>query len=111
MDEKENGLALPEEEHFYMKLKRFEDLVMIVLSPMAPSYLCHTEKAGKQVYFAILPVIGETIVCYVEAPLIKKKYAVLNTITHEVTYSDEFSTDPTKRHVLIIDVVEQNLIE
>ncbi|WXG43559.1 MAG: hypothetical protein WED04_05885 [Promethearchaeati archaeon SRVP18_Atabeyarchaeia-1] len=102
---------MPEEEHFYMRLKRVEDLVMIVLSPMAPSYLCHTEKAGKHMYFAILPVMGKAIVCYVEAPQIKKKYAVLNTITHEVTYSDEFSTDPTKRHVLVIDVADQNLIK
>ena len=94
-----------------MKLKKFEDLVMIVLSPMAPSYLCHTEKAGKQVYFAILPSFGKLIVCYVEAPLIKKKYAVFNTITHEVTYADEFSTDPTKRHVLIIEVADQNFMK
>jgi hypothetical protein len=102
---------LSDEKNLYMKLKRFEDLVMIVLSPMAPSYLCHTERAGKQVYFAVLPVLGNLIVCYVEAPLIKKKYAVFNTITHEVTYSDEFSTDPTKRHVLIIDVADQNIIK
>ena len=102
---------LPEEDNFYMKLKKFEDLVMIVLSPMAPSYLCHTEKAGKQVYFAILPSFGKLIVCYVEAPLIKKKYAVFNTITHEVTYADEFSTDPTKRHVLIIEVADQNFMK
>jgi hypothetical protein len=94
-----------------MKLMRFEDLVMIVLSPMAPSYLCHTERGGKHVYFAVLAATGRLIVCYVEAPPIGKKYAVFSTITHEVTYSDEFSTDPTKRHVLIIDVVDQNLIK
>jgi hypothetical protein len=103
--------VLPEEDNFYMKLKRFEDLVMMVLSPMAPSYLCHIEKAVKQVYFAILPTMGNLIVCYVEAPLIKKKYAVFNTITHEVTYSDEFSTDPARRHVLIIEVEDQNFIK
>jgi len=83
----------------------------MVLSPMAPSYLCHTEKAGKHMYFAVLPAMGQPIVCYVESPQIKKKYVVMNTITHEVTYSDEFTTDPMKRHVLIIDVADQNLIK
>jgi hypothetical protein len=88
-----------------------EDLVMMVSSPMAPSFLCHAEKTGKHIYFAVTPSMGEPIVCYVEAPPVKKRYAVLNLITHEVSFSDEFTTDPAKRHILIIDVAEQNLIK
>jgi hypothetical protein len=102
---------MSEEENLHMKLKHFEDLVMMVLSPMTPSFLCHTEKGGKHIYFAVLGGLGKVITCYVEAPPIKKKYAVLNTITHEVTYSDEFTTDPSRTYVLIVDVAEQNLIK
>jgi hypothetical protein len=102
---------MSEVENLYMKLKRFEDLVMMVLSPMTPSFLCHTEKGGKHIYFAVLGALGRTITCYVEGPPIKKKYAVLNTITHEISYSDEFTTDPSRRYVLVVDVAEQNLIK
>ena len=102
---------MSEEENIYMKLRHFEDLVMMVLSPMSPSFLCHTQKEGKDIYFAILGTLGRTVACYVEGPLIKKKYAVMNTITHEVSYSDEFTTDPSRRYVLIVDVAEQNLIK
>lgn len=94
-----------------MKLKRFEDLVMMVSSPMAASFLCHVEKGGKHIYFAPIPVMGEPLVVYVEAPPVKKRYVVLNMITHEVSFSDEFTTDPARRHILIIEVAEQNLIE
>jgi len=47
-----------------MKLKKFEDLVMMVSSPMAASFLCHVEKGGKHIYFAPIPVMGEPIVVY-----------------------------------------------
>jgi len=102
---------LSEEEILRLKLKRMEDLVMMVSSPMAPSFLCHVEKTGKHIYFAVIPVMGEPLVCYVEAPPVKKRYAVLNLITHEVSFSDEFTTDPARRHILIIEVAEQNLIK
>jgi hypothetical protein len=104
-------VVMSEEESLYMKLKRFEDLVMMVFSPMAPSFLCHTEKGGKHIYFTVLGAMGKTVTVYVEGPPIKKKYALMNTITHEVSYSDEFTTDPSKRYVLIVDVAEQNLIK
>jgi hypothetical protein len=102
---------LAEEKTLRLKLKRMEDLVMMVSSPMVPSFLCHAEKTGKHIYFAVIPAMGEQVVCYIEAPLVKKRYAVLNLITHEVSFSDEYTTDPAKRHILIIEVAEQNLIE
>nr|MDO8100062.1 hypothetical protein [Candidatus Njordarchaeota archaeon] len=102
---------MPEEEPLRLKLKKMEDLVMMVSSPMAPSFLCHVEKAGKHIYFAVIPVMEKPIVCYVEVPPVKKRYAVLNLITHEVSFSDDFTTDPARRHILIIEVAEQNLIK
>jgi len=95
----------------FVRLKRFEDLVKLVVSSPMGGVIQHAEVGGRHVYFVIAGTASDSFVYLVsvEQP-VEKPYVVYDAVSGEIRLSEEAEIGPNVSSIPIIEVERQDII-